>query len=132
MEDNLKIPKLNSLGHLLATPPRGYNQNNPKCRKFCRANDPLSFVNDWQENKKGKRRKTKFKKFRKNVSQIQLQHVDFNLIQVQTKCRNTHIYLRHTHTHTPHTIRNSKEGNMNSFCIFDDTKKKYFRGVIGI
>lgn len=54
MEDNLKIPKLNNLGHLLATPPRGYNQNNPECRKFCRANDPLSVVNDWQENEKGR------------------------------------------------------------------------------
>ena len=102
MEDNLKIPKLNNLGHLLATPPRGYSQNNLECRKVCRTNDPFSFVNDWQENIKGKKRKIKFKKFRKNISQIQLQHVDFNLIQIQTKCRNTPTYHTHTHTHTPH------------------------------
>lgn len=115
MEDNLKIPKLNNLGHLLATPPRGYNQNNPECRKFCRANDPLSVVNDWQENEKRKRRKTKFKKFGKNVNQIQLQHVDFNLIQVQTKCRNTHIYLPHTHTHTPPHNKKLKGGKHELF-----------------
>ena len=119
MEDNLKIPKLNNLGHLLATPPRGYSQNNLECRKFCRTNDPFSFVNDWQENIKGKKRKIKFKKFRKNISQIQLQHVDFNLIQIQTKCRNTHTYHTHTHTHTHthHTMRNSREGNLNSLYI---------------
>ena len=132
MEDNLKIPKLNNLGHLLATPPRGYSQNNLECRKFCRTNDPFSFVNDWQENIKGKKRKIKFKKFRKNISQIQLQHVDFNLIQIQTKCRNTHTYHTHTHTHT-HTTQWETQGRETwTLCIFDGTKKKYFRCVTGI
>ena len=62
--------------------------------------------------------------------------MDFNLIQIQTKFRNTHTYLPHTHIHThthTHTPHNEKlKGGKLELCIFDGTKKKYFRCVIGI
>ena len=43
----------------------------------------------------------------------------------------THTYTHtHTHTHTPHNEK--LKGGKLELCIFDGTKKKYFRCVIGI
>lgn len=48
MEDDLKILKLTFKGQLLATPPKRYNQNNPEYGEFYKTNDPVPFINDWQ------------------------------------------------------------------------------------